>query len=375
MAVTLVASSSIQQSNGTSITFAYTTGSGSDRLLVLGTNSISGVVNSASYGGVAMTAAASVGTIKTWTLVAPASGNNNFTVVLNTYNDLSRAASDWIDVDQSTPTGTAVTATGSSGTASSGSVTCPSNGAIHGWHYNNYTTSGSFTPNSGTTILAALRNGGGGQGYSHSYRTATGTVDITLPSSASWQIIGLPLNAVAGGTTYNQSISGSITGSGLIIRNVTFGKGVVGSLSASGTVNKRISRGLSGAVTGSGSPFKASSKQVQGSVAGVGILSASTGAEMSIAGSIAATGAVARAVQYVRSYSAAITMAGTVTKRTLKSFSGTIQAIGTMGKGMFVSLAGSITASGILSSLKFTPTVGTFVTSSLRSIRRFIGRR
>lgn len=189
---------------GTTVTYSYTSGSGTNRFMLLGTESsydASGGATAATFNGVAMTAQTTVGTtpcLKTFSLVAPATGAHNIVITAPSFELIFSDVIDADSVNQTTPiNGSAVTATGNSSTPSSGSVTCPSGGAVMGFCYTDYTPGS--TPNTatgGTTIAGSIKFSS--EGIAGGYRLSTGSLDWSNPNGASpWQAIGYAINAAA----------------------------------------------------------------------------------------------------------------------------------------------------------------------------------
>lgn len=188
MAVTYVGTGGGNGLN-TTINFSYTVGAGTNRLLMFGALSGS-VINSASYNSVSMTQVASMngGNVKAFALTGPASGSNTLSVTLSAYDILRWRADDFTDVDQTTPTGTAVTNSGTSTAPTTGSVAISGGGAV--WGYANHLYSSALTATAGTLAGAST---GTGTSWASSYRTTTGALSWSASQSASWVAIGVPL--------------------------------------------------------------------------------------------------------------------------------------------------------------------------------------
>jgi len=179
----------------TTVTFSYTAGSGSERLLLVQTRVASGSVTSVTYAGAGLTSHATGGGMTIWRKTAPASGANNVVVTIGTYNQLIASTSDWTGVDQTTPLGTQVSATGTSTTPATGSVTCPANGAVWGGMYAEYSTSpGTISAGSGTTLLGWVRESANGRRKAGGYRFNTGTISFSQVSSTAWGAQAIPIN-------------------------------------------------------------------------------------------------------------------------------------------------------------------------------------
>lgn len=108
----------------TSLTWSHTVGAGSNRILVVGVsirNSAGQTVSSVTYAGVGLTfiGAQSNGTnsrIEMWRLLAPATGTNSIVVTMSAGAHFVGGAASFTGVDQTTPLGTFVSATGNTST-------------------------------------------------------------------------------------------------------------------------------------------------------------------------------------------------------------------------------------------------------------------
>lgn len=143
----------------------------------------------------------------------------------------------------------------------------------------------------------------------------------------------------AGGTTYNQSVSGSLTTTSTLIRD--------------------ISKGFASSITLSAGPV--------------------TGGQFaqSASGSITLTSSIADAITFVRAYSSSISLSGSLAKPVMKILTGSLTLSGALVKniikGTFSSL---ITIASSLSSFKVTPAPsGGVLTRGIRFMRKFLGRR
>lgn len=197
MAVAFVSGDHRLTSPGTSITFSFTAGSGSDRLLLaygrdVGFGSIS--VSSMTYAGASMSSVSGPSVGQAYQKTAAATGANNITFNLSAYGRLFSSVSDWTGVDQTTPIGTVVN---SSGSSSAPSVTVSTGDAVLAAETNIYTGSGSFSATVGT-LIGGVRDPGSGRGSASGYRTSTGAVTFSIPGSASWDAVGFPISAAGG---------------------------------------------------------------------------------------------------------------------------------------------------------------------------------
>ena len=114
--------------SGTSFTFSHTTGTGTNRLLLVGVSMQQGgqSVSGVTYGGISLTQVSfrSNGTggtstrMEIWQLVNPPVGVTNVVVTLSATSQAAIGAATFSGVDQTTPFGTFVSATGNSATPS-----------------------------------------------------------------------------------------------------------------------------------------------------------------------------------------------------------------------------------------------------------------
>lgn len=197
------------------VTFSYAGGSGADRLLLVQTRGTA-TVTAVAHNGKSLTSAATGGGMTMWRRVAQDTGTRNIYIELGTYQSVLWSVSDWTGVDQTTPLGSQVTATGSSSSAATGSITCPADGAIFGGVQNDYTVGGgTATAGSGTTLVGAFRTAGNGWGKAGGRRASTGTLSWNLAGSTSWGVQGFPINPTVSFTAklpsvYSQAIQGSV---------------------------------------------------------------------------------------------------------------------------------------------------------------------
>jgi hypothetical protein len=215
MAVEFVGGSGAITAAGSGASIGYTVGSGSNRALVVhcsDTDAALPPMDGASYNGVSMTLAQRDNDLHTFYLAAPASGANTLYLDFGgAYERVFCARSDWQGVDQTAPLGSVSHVTGTSASPDSGTVTCPSGGAIVAHQRNNYTGGGSISASSGT-LIAAQRNGATGKGAAAGYRTSTGAVAFSIPGSAAWEMQVTTINAAGGGgTTHDIAVSESAT--------------------------------------------------------------------------------------------------------------------------------------------------------------------
>lgn len=192
-----------------SLTISYTSGSGSNRLLLFGwAMDLGGSVTAVTYNGTSMSSvlayapAIDLESAGAYQLVAPATGANNLGITLTSYRSLVYSPSDWSGVDQTTPTSAGTTDTGTGTSATSSSNTVPSGGAAWGQLLkNNY---GVDNPSGagGTTLIGHIREASTTDAQLvTAYRTSTGTFQISWAASRLWDVRTLLINAAGGGAS------------------------------------------------------------------------------------------------------------------------------------------------------------------------------
>jgi hypothetical protein len=117
--------SSAQATNTSGLTWSHTVGSGSNRYLIVGVSYWASAfpVSSITYNGTNLTYLGgtnnNVDGAELWGLANPASGTHNIVVTMSAGGmEIGAGATSWTNVNQTTPTGTVVTAQSTSGNAS-----------------------------------------------------------------------------------------------------------------------------------------------------------------------------------------------------------------------------------------------------------------
>lgn len=207
MTVTYVNQSTGVTAGGTTVSFSYNTAAGTNHGLFIGAMNFAGIaISSATHNSVAMTNAATSGSLKAFVLAGQAEGSQTVAFTLSSYSasGVRYTASDWTDVNQSTPSGTPVTNSGSgTSTATTGSVTVPSGGAAVGYVFHDYITT--LTNTVGTETGQTLNGGGSGLGGSRSGSTVNFT--WTTAHNGAFNAIGLPINSATGGGSSIAAVS------------------------------------------------------------------------------------------------------------------------------------------------------------------------
>lgn len=202
------------------------------------------------------------------------------------------------------------------------------------------------------------------------YRLAIVWYDGTNTSNVA---ISTSFTTSSGGTQYNQSISGSLSLAGALIRQIS--RLTVGATTLVGSLVKQTNARRTSSITTSSILNRETYKRYAGSITLSGAPNPSTGLAQTTSGSLTLSGVVQRAATYLRFYASSITTVGGLVRSTSKRVGGTLSLAGSAFKGMFVALTASITAFGAATGFKFTPTVGGVFQRGIRFIRRFVGRR
>lgn len=150
----------------------------------------------------------------------------------------------------------------------------------------------------------------------------------------------------SGGTTYTQSVSGSITPTGALLKQT--GKSLSGSVSTiSGTLSKSTSKNFSGSITPTGGLTKQASIFLSGAVSTIeGAVEGIKIALISISGSITPSGSITKSVN--KNVSGGVSPSGDLSKHTSKSFSGNVTPSGDVSKQTSKSFSGNVNTSGAL---------------------------
>lgn len=288
--------------------------------------------------------------LSVWSLASPAGGNQTLSFTYS--GDGTYGGQVFFVLVDGVGTVTFFTANSTGTSVSTGTQTCPTNGMILAFAVHNFsTTAPSSTAGTdlGITMPSNRRNMAG-------YRTSTGAVSWTLGSSQAWSLIGVLIEEVSGGgSSYFQTNTGSVTGTGSISKLTQ--RNITGSSTFSNILNKHTTRIILGSMSSSGDPNPTS------------------GISQSISGSVSVSGSILTQVLFVRSYNSIIQPTGGLVKAIDKLLSGVLTLTGSAYKGLFKFISGTFTLSGTVNGLKFTPTTGRIIDRGMRFMRKFIGRR
>ena len=184
---------------GTTVSYSYDVGTGTDRYLItMDYLTSSANVTAVTFNSVSLTQKQS-GRTAVYDLANPASGSRTLRYTASAYRTHLSFPSSWTGVDQTTPSGSVTTNSGSSTTPSTGSITCPSNGVVWGGFSCFYSSAGASISGAGNTSLGNRRDGASGAVASAGYRTSTGSVSWSKSGSSTWDARAVPINAASAG--------------------------------------------------------------------------------------------------------------------------------------------------------------------------------
>lgn len=292
-------------------------------------------------------------------------------------------------------TSTPVGAHGKSGSASASSIaqnyTASATGGQGFISVSDWDALSAMTAGTGCTLEGSATPGGAFT-YAFVRRTSaddvngnTNTLNVTVGGTStnlSW--VYAEILPAAGGTTFNQNVSGSLTPTGTLVRQArkvaagavtpvgtlarqvaktlagavtpaatlvairTVLRSLTGTLTPIGEAVRQASKALTGSVTPTGATSKRPAKTLAGSITPAGTLATLKAALLSLAGAVTPTGALTRRAGKVAA--GAVTPAGTVTRRPAKVLAGTVTPTGAVGlvRAALLALAGAVTPVGAL---------------------------
>lgn len=159
-------------------------------------------------------------------------------------------------------------------------------------------------------------------------------------ASVNW--IKVTVTYTVGGTTYTQTVAGSVTSTGSL--KIEVRKTVAGSTVGAGAVSRSVGRGVGGTVTGAGSLSRSVRKGLSGAVLSSGVLTVARTILLTLAGSVAVGGSLARRVG--RAVGGSVTGSGVLGRITRKGLSGASGATGAVGRRTGKVISGVVGASG-----------------------------
>lgn len=148
----------------------------------------------------------------------------------------------------------------------------------------------------------------------------------------------------AGGTTYNQSVSGSATPSGITARQTA--KSPSGAVTPAGAIARQTAKRPGGAVALAGTLVRRAGRSLAGAVIPAGALSKAI--SKGLAGSAVSSGTLAK--RLARAINGAIAAQGSLTRNIAKGAVGDVTPSGTFSKikAILLALSGSATPSGTI---------------------------
>jgi len=163
----------------------------------------------------------------------------------------------------------------------------------------------------------------------------------------------------SGATTFEQSVAGSVTPAGALVKETQ--KPLGGSAGPAGAVTKQTGKTVTGSVTPAGAMVKQAAKILTGALTPSGAVATALVRLLSLAGSIAAAGALAR--QTNKALAGSATPEGALTKQTSKTFIGALTPAGAAAhiKTILLTLAGTLAAAGALVRQTAKPLAGSVI--------------
>lgn len=197
-----------------------------------------------------------------------------------------------------------------------------------------------------------------GVGCSYEQATSTsetggGTFQVSATNeTCQWRCISMAIQA-SGGTTFNKTVTGSITPTGALVRTVE--TVIEGSITAIGSILTQIGVTVEGSITASGSLIK----QTQTTVAGV----------------LTVAGALTKQIGVILAGST--TPSGSILKHTAITNEGSSTPAGALISQLIIlqSVAGSILMAGAVAGVVVAGVVGSLLRQVLRPVLRVIQRR
>jgi hypothetical protein len=197
--------------------------------------------------------------------------------------------------------------------------------------------------NTSLGTYTSLSTDGAGQEYNHTLTAATvetlfgSAINLFSDTTSTTTLVmctsdhattgyrpKLVVEYTEGGTTYNQSVSGSITPAGTVVNRA--GKVVSGALTSAGALINQAGKVLSGAITPDGTLSRLTSKILSGALTSSGVVAGIKTALISLAGEL--------------------TSAGSLVRSTAKGLAGSITPDGGLVRAISKAVAGALTSAG-----------------------------
>jgi len=150
----------------------------------------------------------------------------------------------------------------------------------------------------------------------------------------------------SGGTTFNQSVAGSVTPAGAVTKQA--GKPLAGAISPAGTQVKQTNKAVAGTTASAGTLLKTTVKRFTGAVTPSSALANALVRLLSLAGAVTPAGVLLKQANKI--LSGAATPTGAATKQPRKTFAGAVAPASVVAniKTILLALAGAITPAGTL---------------------------
>lgn len=150
----------------------------------------------------------------------------------------------------------------------------------------------------------------------------------------------------AGGTQTPQSVSGTLTTAGALLKETR--RALTGTLTTAGALNKRTSRALVGTLTTAGALSKRVNRALTGTLTFAGTLTAVKTALLTLTGTLTTAGALVKHTS--RALTGTLTTAGALSKQAQRALTGTLTFAGALAavKAALRSVAGTLTFAGAL---------------------------
>lgn len=294
-------------------------------------------------------------TVSVWRLLAPTETTADIVVTWPTNNGVWNAGAVGVqvlsDVNQSTPNATWESPSTGSSTAPAHTVTADSGDYVVDIVAALAPTAGP-TENGDGTVIWAYQSQTPGMGSADIQATGSPAMAWTLASSTDWIHGGVAVIAAGVGQTFNLSVDGSLTITGIALGKVV-GKALAGSMTATGSSFRDILFNISGSLTAAGALARDTLINLAGSIAASGLMTSLKLFTLALSGGLSAAGSLTRLVSIT--VSGAVTgIAGAVSDSMLKLLTGSVTATGTIATIRLIlkSLAGSIAATGSFASLQ-----------------------
>lgn len=159
-----------------------------------------------------------------------------------------------------------------------------------------------------------------------------------------WRRYVVPSVGGGGGTAYTQSVGGTLTSSGTLVKQDR--KPLAGSMATAGALTKQERRALTGTLTTAGTVVKQPQKPLAGTLTTAGSIVRRPA--RALAGTLTTAGALAAQKTLLRALAGTLTSAGSLVKQSQKPLGGTLTTAGAVARQVTYPLAGTLATSGTL---------------------------